>query len=139
MIEEVDAALVELLAGAGLGLLVPPTEGANLFRGKTRPPGEDIPARAVFALGLGGLDNRPLGGTGSSVKVFTARLTVRAEAEDWEAGKHLAIQCLRAVHRAEVPGFAYCLADTPAPLELGEDDQGLPEWVIPVRLGGIIP
>ena len=133
-----DEAVLEHLAGAGLGLVAAPASGANGFTGQVQPPLEGlVPYRTVFCLLLGRGKNDAIQGDGTSKKVFHVQVRVRVEAGENAAGQVLARACLDALHGAEPSGYAYCLANSPAPADLGNDPHGLPEWSFTVRLGTI--
>ena len=131
-------AVAAVLAAAELGLSVPPAPEANLFTGHVQPPTKGlVPARAVFCLRLGSGKNDPIQGVDLDKKMFRVQVRVRVGAAEYDAGGVLAQACLDALHRSEPAGYAYCLANAPAPDDIGTDSHGLPEWSFIVRLGTI--
>lgn len=111
------------------------TVGTNLFAGPMRAPGAGVPATAVFCRPQAGLVNRPYLGTGTDWKVHQVGVLVRAEQDRFEVGIALAREVHAALHRAELPGYTYCLVDQPAPEYLGADETGCHLWVVNPRLG----
>lgn len=128
--EAADLAVVNALIAAGLAT------DATVFRGPLRAAKRGmIPTDAAFVLLAGGGGNRPYMNGRSDFRQLVIVVALRSSADDFGVGQAKGLAMIEALHRAEIPGYAYCLVDQPVPAYVGEDEEAGHVWSFTVRMG----
>lgn len=116
------------LAAAGLGL----TTGTNLFTGLPRAISDDTPVNAVFVYGLDGVPPYRL--MGEPDEVLTAVVNVTVRWGTYGAGDTKIRDIRDQIQAATVSGYLDVVAQTPEPVQLGQDDDGNHSFMITVEM-----
>ncbi len=126
-----DTDLVTLIDGQIATL----TSGTNLFRGKRRPVGTNVPAEAVFCLIDGGPPTQAYAdSTAIEQRHSAVQVSVRSDKDDYAGGLTLARQVRDAVNHATVVDYIDIRIGASEPNYIGEEDPGYHLWTINVEM-----
>jgi hypothetical protein len=118
--------------GTQIGAL---TLGTNLFVGKTRAVGDNIPSKAVFCLATGGPTPQAyMDGTAVEERPSMVQARIRSEPRDFDGGQTLARLVRDTAHHASISGYIDVEAQQAEPFPIGEDAKGHHEWSINFRM-----
>jgi hypothetical protein len=124
VVDQADIALSRVLEQQVGDLIL----GENLFQGGVRAKGEHVPSEAVFVLLTGGIAPQASNGELTSFNRPVVQIRTRGPRLGYARGLERAIEVLKAAHYASVDGYVDVRVNESAPIYLGEDDDGHPEW-----------
>ena len=110
------------------------TLGTNCFEGPVRPVEGTIPALAVFCFEFGGEEPQEYNGGAGRTRKPQVIIRVRGNRKQVATGKTQADLIMRAVHTATISGYYNALIIESAPMYIGEDKAGHPEWSMTAEL-----
>jgi hypothetical protein len=125
MATQPDEDVANALAAA-IGTL---TKGTNLFTGKVRAPGANIPDEAVFVLATGGPPTQDYGGQTAAETHFSGvQIRTRSNPNEFEAGQALARLVHRTLHHTPPTGYLEATSASTEPLAIAEDESAHHHW-----------
>ncbi|WP_223744874.1 minor capsid protein [Corallococcus sp. AS-1-12] len=133
---DIASELAVLLEGAGLGLVRPPSPGANLFTAPMPEEDGDVPDQAVALVATGGAGPQPYVGQGRAAYLTPGcQLRVRSAREDFEGGQRLAHAVFAALNQSALVPYSVVRAEESAPAYLGTDGADRHRWALNLVVG----
>lgn len=110
------------------------TLGTNAFAGPVRPPEDGYATKAVFCIEGGGPPLEPMNGTSDLLCRGIVEVRARGEKDAYGAGKTWADSIFDEVQHAAMAGYVNVRNLQAAPVYIGTDKGGRPEWTWDVEL-----
>ncbi|WP_404362877.1 hypothetical protein ACIHQR_23090 [Corallococcus coralloides] len=128
---DIASELAVLLEGAGLGLVRPPSLGANLFSAPMPEADGDVSDWAVALIVTGGAEPQAyLGLRRAAYLAPHCQVRVRSAREDFEGGQRLTQAVFASLSQAVLSPYAVVRADDSMPTYVGPDGTGCHKWVM---------
>ncbi|NOK20775.1 hypothetical protein [Corallococcus carmarthensis] len=127
---DIASELAELLEDAGIGLVRPPSPGANLFTAPMPDADGDVPARSVALVVTGGAEPQLYLGLGQAAYlVVHCQVRVRSGREDFQGGQQLALMVFMTLNQSCFRPQAFVQANESWSTYLGDDSSGRHRWM----------